>query len=119
MAIDKEKFSEHTKMWIEISKEEYLEAQEKLSEADFYLNYEEEELPADRDTEMVYTPKYIYRKRAQISEEEVVPVLLAKLCEKQDKANEKLDSIRKMLLFLTVLAAISFVLGVVIPIITG
>jgi len=116
MAIDKNKFSEHTDMWSEITKEEYLKAQETMSEAEFYLNYEAEELPDDSGN-LTYTPQYVYRKRVQMSEEEIVPALLARLCEKQDKANEMLDSIRKMMIFFTVLAVISVlltVLGVII-----
>lgn len=116
MAIDKNKFSEHTDMWTEITKEEYLKAQETMSEAEFYLNYEAEELPDDSGN-LTYTPQYVYRKRVQMSEEEIVPALLARLCEKQDKANEMLDSIRKMMIFFTVLAVISVlltVLGVII-----
>ncbi len=111
MAIDKTKFSEHTDTWTEISKEEYLKAQETLTEAEFYLNYEAEELPDDSGS-LTYTPRYIYRKRVQVSEEEIVPALLARLCEKQDKTNEKLDSIRKMMIFFTVLAVISVLLTV-------
>lgn len=52
-----------------------------------------------------------------MSEEEIVPALLARLCEKQDKANEMLDSIRKMMIFFTALAVISVlltVLGIII-----
>ena len=116
MAIDKNKFSEHTDMWSEITKEEYLKAQETMSEAEFYLNYEAEELPDDSG-HLTYTPQDVYRKRVQMSEEERVPALLARLCEKQDKANEMLDSIRKMMIFFTVLAVISVlltVLGVII-----
>lgn len=111
MAIDKNKFSEHTDMWSEITKEEYLKAQETMSEAEFYLNYEAEELPDDSGN-LTYTPQYVYRKRVQMSEEEIVPALLARLCEKQDKANEMLDSIRKMMIFFTVLAVISVLLTV-------
>ncbi|MBO5378457.1 MAG: hypothetical protein J6A41_08710 [Ruminiclostridium sp.] len=111
MAIDKSKFSEHTDMWSEITKEEYLKAQETMSEAEFYLNYEAEELPDDSGS-LTYTPQYVYRKRVQMSEEEIVPALLARLCEKQDKANEMLDSIRKMMIFFTVLAVISVLLTV-------
>ena len=110
MAIDKDKFSEHTDMWVEISKEEYIEAQEKLTEAEFYASYTADELPADDDAEIIYTPRYIYRKKVQMSEEEIVPALLARLCEKQDKANKMLDSIRKMMIFFTVLAVISILL---------
>ena len=111
MAIDKSKFSEHTDMWSEITKEEYLKAQETMSEAEFYLNYEAEELPDDSGN-LTYTPQYVYRKRVQMSEEEIVPALLARLCEKQDRANEMLDSIRKMMIFFTVLAVISVLLTV-------
>ena len=111
MTIDKNKFSEHTDMWSEITKEEYHKAQETMSEAEFYLNYEAEELPDDSGS-LTYTPQYVYRKRVQMSEEEIIPALLARLCEKQDKANEMLDSIRKMMIFFTVLAAISVLLTV-------
>ncbi len=111
MAIDKSKFSEHTDIWVEITKDEYLEAQKTLPEAEFYAGYEAEELPADR-SDIMYTPQYVYRKRVQMSEEEIVPALLARLCEKQDKANKMLDSIRKMMIFFTVLAVISVLLTV-------
>ena len=111
MAIDKSKYSEHTDMWAEITKEEYLKAQETMSEAEFYLNYEAEELPDDSGN-LTYTPQYVYRKRVQMSEEEIVPALLARLCEKQDRANKMLDSIRKMMIFFTVLAVISVLLTV-------
>lgn len=111
MSIDKNKFSEHTDMWSEITKEEYLKAQETMSEAEFYLNYEAEELPDDSGS-LMYTPRYIYRKKVQMSEEEIVPALLARLCEKQDKANKMLDSIRKMMIFFTVLAVISVLLTI-------
>ena len=112
MAIDKNKFSEHTDMWTEITKEEYLKAQETMTEAEFYLNYEAEEMPVDGGMDIVYTPQYVYRKRVQMSEEEIVPALLARLCEKQDKTNKTLDSIRKMMIFFTVLAVISILLTV-------
>lgn len=110
MAIDK-KISEHTDMWIEITKEEYLEAQETLPEAEFYASYKADELPADR-SEIIYTPQYVYRKRVQMSEDEIIPALLARLCDKQDEANEKLDSIRKMMIFFTALAVISVLLTI-------
>ena len=102
MAIDKEKLREETSFWSKTTSKEYERAKLELSEDEFKLLYRVKNKGTDFEE---------YQKFNIPEDNEFDRALLVHLLIEQKETNENLNSIKKMMIFFTVLTVISIIVS--------
>ncbi|MBQ2798819.1 MAG: hypothetical protein IJF09_05475 [Ruminiclostridium sp.] len=105
MAIDKEIIKNETNFWGKISSKEYERAKQELSEEDFKKLYRIKNKGTDDEE---------YQKFNAAEDDEIDRALLINLLIEQKETNKKLNSIKNMLIFFTVLTIISLIVPIIL-----